>query len=162
MITDTSSNPIYYVIKELTPFNEIKNSQFYDDEIKGQQLFDEIYFFELQEIIKEILEEFYATTPESFIERINILYTLKQLDNSSIESLKEEFMMDVSYHLISLDNYMYELANSKTSKKSFIAPRKKTSSTDKYIWIGAACVASVATAYILYSFYTNKDRKSVV
>ncbi|MCK9337170.1 MAG: hypothetical protein M0P43_04975 [Arcobacteraceae bacterium] len=162
MITDASSNPIYYDIKELTPFDEIKNSQFYDDEIKGQQLFDEIYFFELQEIIKVVLEQFYATTPESFIEKINILYTLKQLDNSSIESFKEEYMMDVSYHLISLDSYMYELANSKTSKKSFITPRKKTSSIDKYLWIGAACVASVATAYILFSFYNNKAQEEVI
>lgn len=127
MITDSNASIIYNVIKKLTPFDDIKNSQFYDDEIKGQKLFDEIYFFELQDIIKEVLEEFYAKNPKSdFLEKINILHTLKQLDNDEIVTLKETFAMDVSYHPISLDNYIYELVNSKNNKKSFISPRKKS------------------------------------
>ncbi|QOG12670.1 hypothetical protein [Arcobacter sp. FWKO B] len=155
MITDEISTSIYTSINELTPFEEIKHSKFYDDEIKAQVLFDEIYFFELQEILKSVLEEFYTKYGKSFIEKINILYTLKQLDTTKIEALKEEFMMDVSYHHISLENYMYELANSKTTKKSFILPRKKPANLETIGWISAASMATIGTLYLIYNFYNT-------
>ncbi|MEW6551656.1 MAG: hypothetical protein AB1389_05940 [Campylobacterota bacterium] len=158
MITDSNASIIYNVIKKLTPFDDIKNSQFYDDEIKGQKLFDEIYFFELQDIIKEVLEEFYAKNPKSdFLEKINILHTLKQLDNDEIVTLKETFAMDVSYHPISLDNYIYELVNSKNNKKSFISPRKRASSYENIFWLGSAMAATFITVYLLYDFYNTKE-----
>lgn len=158
MITDSNASIIYGVIKKLTPFDDIKNSQFYDDEIKGQKLFDEIYFFELQDIIKEVLEEFYAKNPNSnFVEKISILYTLKQLDNAEIDSLKDTFATDISYHPISLDNYIYELVNSKNNKTSFITPRKKQSSYENLFWLGSAVAATIITTYLVYDFYITKN-----
>lgn len=157
MITDSTSTIIYNSIKKLTPFEEIKNSNFYDDDIKGQKLFDEIYFYELQDIIKEVLEEFYNTKENSFVEKISILYTLKQLDNNEIKVLEDTFGVNVSYHMVSLDNYMYELANSKRAKKSFILPRNKRNIKSEYLlWIGSAAAASLATVYLVYSMYTPK------
>lgn len=113
---------------ELTPFEDIKESKFYENDILGQKLFDEIYFLELNEAIQNTIEEFYKITKNVFIEKISLLYNLKQISEEQIVLMNENFMIDVTYHPISVDEELFELSRDSHIHKSFIKPRTKPSS----------------------------------
>ena len=106
LILNESNQIVYYGIETLTSFEEIQKSNFYDNEIFGQKLFDEIYYFEIENIISSVLEKFYETKDKVFIDKVTILHMIKQLNDEQINRLHKELFIQVNYHPISVDDYI--------------------------------------------------------
>lgn len=152
IILDKNKRYIYSKITSLTPYDEIKDSKFYNDEIVEQKLFDEIYSLELTENISNITKEFYEQeTHSNFIENVNIFYIIKQLDDTQINSLKETLMMEVNYNQVSIDEFLYDLAKRKTASQfSFIKPRKKKLKLSTIIWFIIILISIFTTIALFY------------
>ncbi len=125
MILNSKGDIVFNKRVELTTFEEIKDSNFYANEVLGQKLFDQVYALELHELVKNIIEEFYSITKNVFIEKISILYDLKLVSEEQIKQMSDEFMIHVTYHPISIDEELFELSKDTHIHKSFIKPRKK-------------------------------------
>ena len=138
---------------ELTSFEEIKESDFYENEILGQKLYDEVYALELHEAIKNTIEEFYTISKNTFIEKISLLYNLKLISDEQIEKMNQEFMIEVTYHPISVDEELFELAKDKHTHKSFIKPRIKPRNGFKSLTLTLSIIAIIlALAYTIVPF----------
>jgi hypothetical protein len=127
LITDGKSEIIDSRILELSTFEQIQESNFFESEVVGQKLFDEIYYLQLQEAISEAVKDFYNLQNDNFIEKVNILYTHKQLNDEQIQSLQDELMMEIHYRNISVKEALFELSRhyDKKQNRSYINPRKK-------------------------------------
>lgn len=128
---------------ELTAFEEVQDSHFYENEVLGQKLFDEVYALELHEIVKNTIEEFYSITKNVFIEKVSILYNLKLVSEEQIEQMSSEFMIDVTYHPISVDEELFELSKDTHTHKSFINPRKKPSNGFKNLFLSLFLIIAI-------------------
>ena len=151
IIVNQSGIIVYHKTVDLLSFDSIKKTHFYEDDLDGQKLFDEIYYLELSEIIHETLNDFYTKKKGVFVEKITILYTLKQLENEQIQQLNDELLLKVEYQPINIDEEIFELSKDKHLKKSFIKPRKKKKKrnyTNLYI-----AIFLVAISFIGYKAY---------
>lgn len=161
VILNESNQIVYYGIEALTSFEEIQKSNFYDNEISGQKLFDEIYYFEIEHIISSVLEKFYETKEKVFIDKVTILHMIKQLNDEQINRLHKELLIQVNYHPISVDDYMYELAKQpKKVQKSFTQPRKKEKS--KFLFITMTVLTLLLTLGAFYFYNYMSAQKEVV
>jgi hypothetical protein len=153
VILNESNQIVYYGIESLTSFEEIQQSNFYDNEISGQKLFDEIYYFEIEHIISSVLEKFYETKEKVFIDKVTILHMIKQLNDEQINRLHKELLIQVNYHPISVDDYMYELAKQpKKMQKSFIQPRKKEKNKLLFMSITVLTLLLTSGAFYFYNY----------
>ncbi len=168
LILNQSGIVVYNEIVDLPTFESVKKTHFYEDDLEGQKLFDEIYYLEFHEIIQKTLNDFYAKKNGVFVEKITILYVLKQLTNEEIEQLAQEFMLKVDYHPINIDEEIFELSRDKHLKKSFTKPRKKKKKRDfKYLYLVLLLVVLALGGYKIYTmidfdkfFTTEKIEKS--
>ena len=154
VIVNDLNRIVYNKIYKITDFNDIKSSNFYTSDVVGQKLYDEVYSLELQNSISKALKEYYSKKSNNFIEKIDILYTIKQLSDEQIQSMEEDILIDVHYHYVSLKDSLYELTKSpKSSSLSYIKPRiKKASSIFKFVIFGFLFLS-----LILLSAYFYKD-----
>ena len=76
VILDAAGIIVHNTILDLACFDTIKKTHFYEDDIDGQKLFDEIYYLELNEIIHNTLNAFYEKKSNTFVEKV----TPKALD----------------------------------------------------------------------------------
>jgi hypothetical protein len=125
MIVDQKGLIAFHQTSDLPIFESVKKTHFYETDIDGQKLFDEIYYLELNEIIHNVLAIFYEKKTDVFVEKITLLYVLKHLSDEQIVQLNDELMLEVEYHPINIDEEIFELSKDKHLKKSFIKPRKK-------------------------------------
>jgi len=159
VILDAAGIIVHNTILDLACFDSIKKTHFYDDDINGQKLFDEIYYLELNEIIHNTLNNFYEKKSNTFVEKVTILYVLKQLSQEQIEQLSEDLLLKVDYHPINIDEEVFELSKDKHLKKSFTKPRKKKKKrnyTNLYISLFILLVAALA-----YQVYLKVDFKEL-
>ncbi|XPV69012.1 MAG: hypothetical protein ACNI25_00180 [Halarcobacter sp.] len=149
MVVDSKSEIVFHKRLELTPFEDIQSSKFYENEVLGQKLFDEVYSLEVYEAVKNTIEEFYTISKDTFIEKISLLYNVKQIPEDQIQSMSEDFMIDVTYHPISVDEELFELSKDKHSKKSFLKPRVKPKPSI-FRWLAPllAIFAIIAVGYL--------------
>ena len=155
VILDAAGIIVHNTILDLACFDTIKKTHFYEDDIDGQKLFDEIYYLELNGIIHNTLNTFYEKKNNIFVEKVTILYVLKQLSQEQIEQLGEDLLLKVEYHPINIDEELFELSRDKHLKKSFIKPRKKKKKrnyTNLYIFLFILVVAILA-----YQVYLRVD-----
>lgn len=155
VILDAAGVIVHNTILDLACFDTIKKTHFYEDDIDGQKLFDEIYYLELNEMIHNTLNAFYEKKNNVFVEKVTILYVLKQLSQEQIEQLGEDLLLKVAYHPINIDEELFELSRDKHLKKSFIKPRKKKKKrnyTNLYIFLFILVVAILA-----YQLYLKVD-----
>ena len=158
LILNENSEIVYSCIKILTSFDDIKQTEFYESEVVGQKLFDEVYYFEIQNIIQSISTEFYTFQSNVFIEQIVILYTLKQLNEQQIHALKNEMLIDIKYHPISIDESLFELSKENLiSSKSFIQPRKKIKKSNTSIWLISTILTTIIAAALVYYLKFEKN-----
>ena len=158
MLNDESS-VVFSDTVDLPTFESVKDSHFYDDDIVGQKLFDEIYYLELNNIIHNTLNKFYEEKAETFIEEITILYTLKQLSNEQIEQLGDELILKINYHPINIEEELFQLSKDKHLKKSFIKPRKKVDKNRfNFIYI---IVFLLFAFYGVYQLFLNVTKEEV-
>jgi len=149
---------------ELTPFDKVKNSNFYTDEIIGQKLYDEVYFLELQQALNDILQDYYETKDDvEFIEDINIYYNVKQLHDEQIDSLKEGLIANVSYKPVSINEYLYILSLSKSNLQyNFTKIKEKKNKNSKTIqWVALAVGTLLLALFVLYSKIQNNQEEAV-
>lgn len=161
MVIDDDNKVIFSYLKNMTSFEDIKNSSFYEDEIDRQKLYDEINFLETQKYITEAIELFYKTN-KVFITQIDILYTLKQLNNEDIHALEQNFDMKINYRQISIDEALYDLAmhypNQSFTKKRETIPEVKKSSNITIIAVVSSIIA-IALVYFLSLQNTKEIQK---
>jgi len=148
---------------DLPTFESIKKTHFYEDDIVGQKLFDEIYYYELNEIIHNTLNEFYEKESKTFIEKVTILYSLKQLTNEQIEQLSDELLLPIDYHPINIDEEIFELSKDTHQKKSFVKPRKKKKKKNygSSIFILAIFAILFFGVYKLFNKVVIEEKKEV-
>lgn len=150
----------------LSAFDDIKQSKFYENEVLGQKLFDEVYFLELYEAIKNIIDEFYLSGENIFIEKVSLLYNIRILTNEQIKQMNDDFMIDVTHHPISVDEELFELSKGSHSSKSFIKPRSKPTNTFRNFIISLIVFATVLLISIFVLPYKKwlgfEDKKQSV
>ena len=160
LIVNQSGLIVFHKTVDLPTFESVKKTHFYQDDVDGQKLFDEIYYLELNEIIHNILGSFYEKKNDVFVEKVTILYVLKQLSNEQIEQLNNELMLQVEYHPINIDEEIFELSKDKHLKKSFIKPRKKVKKRN-YNNI-SAFILLILLLIGLYTFYDLVMSKTTI
>jgi hypothetical protein len=158
LVLDKSSSIVYSSSVKLPSFDDVKDSQFYEDDIVGQKLYDEIYYLELHKLIEENLNSFYKSSKSVFVEKISVLYAIKQLEKEQIETLKNELYLDVEYHPINIDEEIFELSKDKHQKKSFIKPRHKERSNNN-ILILIIIVLLLLISLVIYKIIETKEFK---
>ncbi|MGA1932908.1 hypothetical protein ACH5BF_09355 [Arcobacter sp. YIC-464] len=159
LILDDKSKIVYSKTIELPTFESIKKTHFYDDDVVGQKLFDEIYYLELSEIIHNNLNEFYEKESQTFIDKITILYTLKQLSQDQVDQLSNELLLTIDYQPINIDEEIFELSKDKHHKQSFISPRKKEKKNN-YLTIFIVLFFLMAFYGVYLLFDEVKDNKT--
>jgi len=164
LIIGNDASIVFNKTVDLPTFESIKKTHFYEDDITGQKLFDEIYYLELNGIIHNTLNEFYEESKDVFVEKIVILYALKQLSTEQIEQLSEELLLTIDYHPINIDEEIFELSKDKHLKKSFIKPRKKTKKVNfNNLFILTFFLLAFFGIYKLFiNLEENKDEKKQV
>lgn len=165
LILNAKGEIVFNKTISITTFEEIKDSDFYENDILGQKLFDEMYALELHEAIKETIEEFYSISKNVFIEKVSLLYNLKQLQEEEVEKMTNDFMIDVTYHPISVDEELFELSKDTHVHKSLIKPRPKPSGNMKN-WIATlvilALILGIAYLFIPFEELLNDKKEEIV
>jgi hypothetical protein len=149
----------------LTPFDNIKDSNFYGDDVVGQKLYEEVYFLELQQIISDIIQKYYDDISQeeeiSFLEKINLFYTLKQLTDEQIEMITDSVMVEVNYLAISIDESFDSLIQKPTvANYSFLSARIKKSDNNLTLWISLLIVSMLVISGILFYKMSNTQEDS--
>ncbi len=159
LILDDEKRIVFSSIKQLTAFDDIQDSKFYEDELEGQQLFDEMHYLEIQENITAITNEFYEqSTKDIFCESIAIFYTVNQLTSEQITNLQDTLMLETEYSLIPLDNYIFNFMKQQNKIKiSFISPREKKDKKSFMLFLIGALISTILVAGIF--LYIQKQTK---
>ena len=130
-------------------FENVQESHFYESDVVGQKLYDEIYYLELLNEIKNTLSEYYNEQGGTFVQHVQMLYTVKQLNDEQLSLLANELMIDVKYHAIALSEFLHDFARDKNvSIKSFIKARDKEDSS-----ISGYLVTLILLLAIIFGFY---------
>merc|ERR1711879_743976 len=102
-----------------------------------------------------------SITKNIFIEKVSLFYNLKLISEEQIKNMGEEFMLDVTYHPISVDEELFELSRDKHTHKSFISPRKKPNSGLTNFFLSVFLIGSIlAIGYLLLpieKIFTNSQ-----
>ena len=127
----------YSKIKALTSFESTQDITFLEDDILGQKLYEEVNFLEIQQFLKEIIEDYYAKNQNvEFLEHIEILYALKPLSDIQVTSLEKILMIPIQYTQISLNDSMDDITQAKNANlQNHITPRVKHNSKSIYLWV---------------------------
>ena len=159
IIYDDKKQISYNKIKVLTPFESTQDETFLEDDIVGQKLYEEVNFLEIQQFLLDTVEDYYTHNSEvEFLEHIEILYTLKPLSETQIESLKEIMMMPIEYRAISLNDYLDEIVQREDAKiHNFINVRTKKEDKSIYIWIALAILSVVLVVAVFYFKLDTKE-----
>ncbi len=145
-------------VKELTPFEQVSDKSFSDDEIVDQKLYEEVHFLEIQQFLNDMVQQYYSEYDDvEFLEQVKILYTLKPLSDEQINSIYETIMVDVSYESIEIGNYLSLITQKDDANKySFIDPRIKKQNKNTMIWVILALVSILAVGAVVYNTILNK------
>lgn len=138
--------------KELTPYDEIKDEEFSDDDIVDQKLYEEVHFLEMQQFLNDIVQEYYASGDDiDFLEQIKLLYTLQPFTKAQVDSLYETLMVNVTYEQIDLQYYISKIIESpNVLYYSFIDPRVKKEKNSTMGWLFLIILSIIALALVIY------------
>ena len=163
ILFDQNSDIKLNKVHVLTPFDDIKQSQFYEDEISGQKLYDEVYFLEIQQVLSDLIQLYYQEYKDTqFVEEVNIFYTINQLSDEQLDSLHETLMAKINYYYISYEEKMKILSSKINAQNySFIDPRVKKEPSNFLLWGSLAAASLILTAGVLYfkSQLSNEEPK---
>jgi len=166
IIFDKNGNITKSFIKHLTPFDNLKESEFsHNNDVVDQKLYEEIYFFELQDIITDTVEKHYNEINEKnlepdFFNVINIFYTIKQLTDEQIEQIYESIMVDIKYLPISIEEDFNNFVKEDTLQKySLIKPRVKKKSNKFLLW---SILLVTSIALIISVLYYQLEKKEEI
>ena len=149
-------------VKSLTPFDQISDKSFSDDEIVDQKLYEEVHFLEIQQFLSEIVQDYYTQNSDvEFLEQVKILYTLKPLSDEQINSLYETIMVEIEYEAINIEQYLFKITQKDDIvKHSFIDPRVKKQNKSTFKWIIFAIISIAVVFGVIYNqFMTAQEIK---
>lgn len=163
LIVDENKNIDFSKVYRISSFEQIKKSTFFNSDLEGQKLYDEIYLLELINIIKDCLKEYYKTQNKTFIQQITILYHLKQLTSEQVTLINEELLIDVNYHFISINESLYELSRkSDANFISYIKPKSKKRSLFKPFVAFSLIIIILCLFYIFNNRYVQLEKNSTL
>jgi hypothetical protein len=159
IIVDNKLNVLFSSIKQLTPFDKTKDENFVDDEIVRQKLYEELHLLEMQELLNEVVQEYYSKySNDQFLDEVNIIYNIKTLLDTQIKSLEESLLLIINHEQIDILSYMYNLSQKTNARTySFIEPREKADKKSQLTWLFLAISSIVAT--IVFFYYMLQDTK---
>ena len=161
LILDDEKRIVHSTMKTLTAFDDIQDSQFTGDDLDGQKLFDEMHALEIQDSITAIMNEFYEQSPNKiFCESVAIFYTLKQLTNEQLDTIKDAIMLEIEYSSLNFNDYLFNLSKqSNVSRISFILPREKKNPKSFALWLFGAVITTALVGGVLYYMQIQKAAK---
>ncbi|OCL83332.1 hypothetical protein [Arcobacter porcinus] len=134
LIVDKHSNIIFNEVVPLLSFDTVKKTHFYEDDLEGQKLFDELYFMELNNLIQNVLLNFHKQREDIFVQKISLLLPLKNLSKEQINVLSQELKLKIDDYAIDIDSELDILTKENLGISSFIKPRaKKVKNDPRYI-----------------------------
>lgn len=160
IILDNLKQIVHSEVKELTPFNEIQDDSFTQDEIVGQKLYEEVHFLEIQQFLNDVTQSYYKENKDiDFLENVDFLYTLKPLNDEQMKSLYETIMVQINYKSINIGEYINDLTTKETSNNyNFTDVRVKKESGNIFIWLLLVIISMIIAATVLYfKIVNNKD-----
>lgn len=125
LIVDKNSVIVYNEVVDLLTFDAVRRSHFYQDDLEGQKLYDELYYLELIELLQKILKDFHQKHKDVFVQKVSILFNLRNLTKEQLSSISQELMLKVDDYTIDIDEELFKLSQDNLNQKSFIKPRKK-------------------------------------
>src|SRR5574344_1737707 len=126
----------YILIVDLLTFDAVKRTHFYEDNLEGQKLFDELYYLELSELLQKILKNFHESQKEIFIQKVSFLFALRNLTKEQLTNLSLELMLKVDDYSVDIHDELFSLSRNPNVLKSFVVPRKKKKKKDsRYIFV---------------------------
>jgi hypothetical protein len=163
LILDQHKKIVYSSIKLLTPFDNTQDTDFTDNNLEGQQLYDEIYLMELQENITTIMNQFYEqSTQDIFCESVSISYAIRQLSPNQLKQLEESLMLEIEYQKIDINQHIFHLAKQTTvSRTSFITPRERKTSNTMLPWLIGAIITSMLVGGIIYYIQLQQQKEEL-
>lgn len=149
-------------VKTLTPFDQISDKSFSNDEIVDQKLYEEVHFLEIQQFLSDITQEYYTQNSDAeFLEQVKILYTLKSISEEQIHSLYETIMVNIDYEPINIEEYLSIITQKDdVIKYSFLDPRIKKQNKNSMIWIGFVVLSILIVLGIIYTQYNSSKESS--
>ncbi|MBK6303465.1 MAG: hypothetical protein IPF43_06125 [Arcobacter sp.] len=102
LIVDKNSKIVYNEVVDLLTFDAVKRTHFYEDNLEGQKLFDELYYLELSELLQKILKKFHESQKEIFIQKISFLFALRNLTKEQLTNLSLELMLKVDDYSVDI------------------------------------------------------------
>jgi hypothetical protein len=107
---------------------------------------------QMQQFLNDTIADYYEQNEGvEFLEKVEMLHTLKTLDEEQLESLQETIALEINYEHIIIEEYLDRLSQKNNSEKySFIDPRpKKTNQNDIYLWGILVVLSSVIVLGVL-------------
>ncbi len=136
LIVDKNSKIVYNEVVDLLTFDAVKRTHFYEDNLEGQKLFDELYYLELSELLQKILKNFHESQKEIFIQKVSFLFALRNLTKEQLTNLSLELMLKVDDYSVDIHDELFSLSRNSNVLKSFVVPRKKKKKKDsRYIFV---------------------------
>jgi len=165
IIIDNLKEIIFSEVKTLSSFEEIQDKDFSQDVIVGQKVYDEVHFLEIQQFLNEVVEKYYDKNEDiDFLDKVDILYTLKPLNDDQINSLYETMMIEIKYKSINIEEYLHDISIKQNVQSfSFADARVKKESGNLFIWVLFAIVSMIIVTGVLYykTETTNKQDMQV-
>jgi hypothetical protein len=146
-------------VKSLTPFDQIADKSFSDDDIVDQKLYEEVHFLEIQQFLSDVVQDYYTQNSDvEFLEQVKILYTLRPISDEQINSLYETIMVDIDYEAINIEQYLLKIVQKDDAvKHSFIDPRTKKQKKSALTWVVFAGISILIVLGLLYTQYNSSQ-----
>ncbi len=160
---------VHSEVKELTPFEDMKDDSFSQDDIVGQKLYEEVHFLEIQQFLSTVTQNYYEKNENiDFLEKVEIIYTLKPLNDEQLNSLYETIMVEIDYNAINIEEYINTITQKVDSQNyNFTITRVKKESGNIFIWLLFALISMcIVVVAVYYKMNTDdeiiQDKKSTI
>jgi len=163
IILDEDKRYSFSSIKLLPSYNELSNSDFFEDDISKQKLYEEMYLLQIQDDISNIITEFYEVNNNSyFIQNTNIYYTIKQLTDEQILTLNKDLLLNINYKQVNIDNHIFKLSSKHLiTKQSFTKAQTKKKSNKLFITLIILFLLSLLFAAGVYWYKQNEKNELI-
>lgn len=164
ILLDENKEIIFNAIGSITPYCDIKKSNFYADEISEQILYDEIYLLELGNNISSILNLNKGIAGESyFCETVNIFYAIKYLETKQINILKDTISININYTPICIDDSVDSIVKKENIKQYSFTKKRINKAIYLKILVSMILMCSLfGVGYIIYKSDFFSETQNII
>lgn len=160
LIKDKDKNISKSLVHKLTPFEAVQESNFSEDELMGQRIYDEVYFLEVQQTLSDFVQQYYQENKDvEFLEETNIYYNINQISDEQLDSLNETLMTKVNYYQININDIIFDLLIKEDKQINFIDVREKKDNKSSLIWTALSVISILAVVIVIYLQMTSEIEK---